>query len=466
MAWSLDAQGKVEFLNRRWTEYSGVAADRAVANPNESIHPQDFERVQTHWLESFRRGEPFEDELRLRRWDGQYRWFLVRTTPARDDSGRILRWYGTSTDIEDRKLAEEAVAEGRRLLDLVLATLPVGVTVCSQSGEVILINAAAERIWGEGEPVLVTGERSSRTLYWHGTDKVIEPHERVSAKAGRLGSTTLGQLVDFEAPDGSRRTIENSAVPVRNAAGEIVGAVIVNIDMTEQVRASRALGESAAQTQRLSRRLLEVQEAERRHLSRELHDEFGQLLAAVSLHVQAARGSAGTALPSLETCASLLKEAGVRLRKLVLDLRPIMLETAGLDATLSWLAEQHRRQTGMAVHLGDPAGELGHDAAIACFRVVQEALTNALRHARASNVWIDFSRQGTDLVLAVRDDGTGFDVQDILSRAASEGHVGLLGMRERVEICGGSLSVESAPGQGTALTVRLPASHGLQWGSP
>src|SRR5207253_3998599 len=100
------------------------------------------------------------------------------------------------------------------------------------------------------------------------------------------------------------------------------------------------------------RRLLEVQEEERRHLARELHDEFGQLLAAINMHLHAARRSAGeAALPSLEASAALVKQAGERVRSLALDLRPAMLETAGLDATLGWLARQNEEHSGIATQV-------------------------------------------------------------------------------------------------------------------
>jgi signal transduction histidine kinase len=263
--------------------------------------------------------------MRLRRADGEYRWFLVRTLPQRDRKGNIVRWYGTSTDIEDRRRAEQA------------------------------------------------------------------------------------------------------------------------------------LRDSAERLQQLSRRLLEVQEAERRHLARELHDEFGQILAAISVRLHAARSAAGApAQPNLDECVALLQRAGERVRSLALELRPTMLETAGLDAALRWLAAQHLQQTGTEVQISGHAAHVSGEVAIACFRVAQEALTNVMRHARARNVWLTLAHTEAGLQLQVRDDGVGFDVQRALREAAGSARLGLLGMRERVEILRGTLEVDSQPGRGTRVRIMLP----------
>jgi hypothetical protein len=237
----------------------------------------------------------------------------------------------------------------------------------------------------------------------------------------------------------------------------IVGAVFVNEDVTERVRAEEALRESAERLQHLSRRLLEVQEEERRRLARELHDDFGQLLATITVQLHAARSLAGEAAQSiLEECMALLQRAGTQVRSLALDLRPAMLDTAGLDSTLRWLAEQHQQRTGVAVEVVGHLNEVPGDQAIAGFRMVQEALTNVVRHARAQHIRIELSQADGTVELVVRDDGVGFNVTKTLARAAGRGHLGLLGIKERAQILGGSLDVDSEPGRGTRLRISLP----------
>jgi two-component system, cell cycle sensor histidine kinase and response regulator CckA len=109
MAWSLRPDGVVDFLNQRWMDYAGLSLERYVEDPTGPIHPEDVPGIMEKWLASMASGEPSEDEMRLLGADGKYRWFLVRTVPLRDEQGHIVKWYGTSTDIEDRKQAEEEV---------------------------------------------------------------------------------------------------------------------------------------------------------------------------------------------------------------------------------------------------------------------------------------------------------------------------------------------------------------------
>ena len=123
MAWSVLPDGAVDFLNQRWLDYAGVSLEQYIEAPTRAIHPEDIPRVLEKWLADMAAGEPYEDEMRLRRADGEYRWFLIRTVPLRDEHGNIIKWYGTSTDIEDRKQAEDTlrrnqaffVAEAQRI---------------------------------------------------------------------------------------------------------------------------------------------------------------------------------------------------------------------------------------------------------------------------------------------------------------------------------------------------------------
>ena len=229
------------------------------------------------------------------------------------------------------------------------------------------------------------------------------------------------------------------------------------MDVEDRVHAEQALRESAARLHLLSRRLLKVQEEERRHLARELHDEFGQLLATITLQLHAAKTVAGEAARSgLEDCVSILQRAGDQVRSLALELRPVMLDMAGLEAALRWLASQHEQRTGIATEVIGHLNEVPGEIAIAAFRVVQEALTNALRHADARHIWIEVNETDANLNLTIRDDGSGFDVTQVLDRTPEFGHLGLLGMRERIEILGGTLEIDSGVGRGTSIRISLP----------
>jgi len=460
MLWSIGPDGRVDFLNRRWLEYCGLSLKEALRDPTTVLHPDDRARAIDKWHKHVPSGEPYEAELRLRRADGVYRWFLVRTVPLRDKEGKVVKWYGTSTDIETRMRSDETVRESRDLLQSVLATLPVGVAVMDPGGDILIANDASRRIWGG--VINRRTERMERSQgFWPDSGKRVMREEWASALALREGRTVLEQLIEIVSYNGESRTIQNSAAPIRNSQDEIIGAVVVNEDVTTRVRAEKALRESAGRLQQLSRHLFRLQEEERRHLSRELHDEFGQLLSAISLHLQVAKGTAGaTAQPSLAECIALVERAGERVRRLALELRPAMLETAaGLDGTLRWLAEQHNRQGKVTVTISGHATPVTGDVSITCFRVVQEALTNVLRHANARQVRIALEQHDHQLRITVEDDGVGFDVHAVRAQAAARGHLGLIGMRERVEILGGQLDVDSGSRSGTRISVSVPLTR-------
>jgi|SRR5882672_4240301 len=119
MAWSVLPDGRVDFVNHYWLEYTGLSLREALAQPNGVVHPGDLASVMDSWRHSMGRGEPYEAEMRLRGADGQYRWFLVRTDPMRGPQGAILKWYGTSTALEDRQRADDAMSpDPRRVLSL------------------------------------------------------------------------------------------------------------------------------------------------------------------------------------------------------------------------------------------------------------------------------------------------------------------------------------------------------------
>jgi PAS domain S-box-containing protein len=451
---------KIGYANPAASIITGYSCEELVGMRVLDIFHPDSRDLIAIALQASRPGEPvtLRDEVKIVTKTGQERWV--------DSFKREFELEGKpalvciASDVTERKRAQETAGESQQLLQLVLATLPVGVSVTNRAGDIVLANATTKHIWGD-RPIASGAERWAQSVgVWHESNKRIAPTEWASVRALTEGQTSLNELIDIETYDGRHKTIQNSAAPIRNAEGQIVGAVIVNEDVTERVRAQTALLESARRLQHLSHRLLKVQEEERRHLSRELHDEFGQLLASIALHLHAAKGVAGaSAQSSLDESIALLIRAGAQVRSLALELRPTMLESGGLESALRWLAQQHQQRTDIVIEVVGHVTDVSGDLAIACFRVAQEALTNVVRHARAKHVWIELNQHEGSVELVVRDDGVGFDVTRTIERAASGGNLGLLGMRERVEILGGTLEIDSQSGQGTRIRIALPLSE-------
>ena len=177
-------------------------------------------------------------------------------------------------------------------------------------------------------------------------------------------------------------------VEARDQQGRWQGHYCFMKDITERKRSEEALRDYAERLQVLSRRVVEVQEEERRHLARELHDEIGQVLSAVSVNLHAVKGaSAASARPRLEECLDIVDRAIQQVRTLALDLRPSMLDDLGLAAALRWLADRQAQRAGLVAHFTaqSSGAPLPPDLATACYRVAQEALTNVVRHAGRDN---------------------------------------------------------------------------------
>ena len=216
--------------------------------------------------------------------------------------------------------------------------------------------------------------------------------------------------------------------------------------------------------QRLSRRLLEIQESERRYIARELHDEIGQVLTAVQINIEALKRlpEAEPLSARLGESVSLVDHALQQIRNLSLDLRPSLLDDLGLVSALLWYIERQRERTGIDIQLVlDPLpSHLPPDIETASFRIVQEALTNITRHAKATQVRVALGLRNGNIELVIKDNGVGFDVRAARERASSGESMGLLGMQERAELAGGRLSIESAQGQGrrqgTTVQVWMP----------
>ncbi len=215
------------------------------------------------------------------------------------------------------------------------------------------------------------------------------------------------------------------------------------------------LSEANERLRVLSRRLMETQEMERRAIARDLHDEIGQALTAIKLNLRELREVAGNApiethvTDSLEILDQVLRHT----RSLALDLRPSLLDELGLVPALRWYAGKQADRAGWTLqfHAGEIGSRPSPEVEIACFRLAQEALTNAARHAQAKYVDVRIERTGRGLLLTIRDDGIGFDVQSTRAGACIGTSVGLSGMEERIHLVGGRITIESAQGKGTEI---------------
>jgi len=225
-------------------------------------------------------------------------------------------------------------------------------------------------------------------------------------------------------------------------------------------RAEEEVSRHRQQLETLSRRLLQAQEEERRAIARELHDEIGQILTVLKINLvltqREVRDPVGPRL--LAESVDLVDRLIGQVRDLWRTLRPSLLDELGLPAALQALVDSAAKRAGLDVELEtDPQIErLDPEWEITCYRVVQESLTNVIRHSRARCVRVRLTQSEADFQIDITDDGIGFDVEDVLAGTSASAHMGLLGMRERLSLVGGTLSIESRPGHGTQIRVSLP----------
>jgi signal transduction histidine kinase len=227
--------------------------------------------------------------------------------------------------------------------------------------------------------------------------------------------------------------------------------------LAEQLRSQ------SAHLRELSWRLIDLQEQTLRRIAVDLHDEFGQILTAVGLLLKRSQGEEDPAerRQYLETVSSIVRETLQKVRDQSQMMHPATLEDFGLEQTLEWFVEQYSRQTGITVELRTSCGQqqIPPENAIHLYRIVQQALNNVARHAHASRAWVVLRAEQEHLTIEIGDDGVGFEPPGAGAERSPARNLGLTGMRERAEHLRGSLTIQSSPGRGTVVRVRVALSH-------
>ncbi len=384
---------------------------------------------------------------------GTRRWLETQATPMRDTAGHVEALLGITRDITERKLAQGALRESEARYRQLVDVSPYAIGV-QQDGRLVMANQAAVALFGAA--------RLDDLVGWP-TEGLIHPDHRTAARdrMARLlaGETGLYPIEDvYLRLDGSAFDVQVSASPfVYNGRPAVQ---VVAMDISQRKRAEAALRESGRQLRFLSKRVLAVQEAERRRVAHELHDELGQALTAIKINLltQRPNAQAAPADDPRTDCVRIVDHALRQVRGMALALRPSILDDLGLGAALKWLAGQAAAQSSFAAHVRIVAGpaRLEPETETACFRIVQVALTNVQRHAAAGRVDVELLQDADTLTLSVSDDGCGFDVPAMLARASTGASLGLLGMRERASLIDAELDIRSAPGHGCTVRLRCP----------
>ena len=356
-------------------------------------------------------------------------------------------------DVSERVRGEQALSRSEQRLRGILDSAMDAIITMDERQHIVLFNAAAERVFGYSRDE-VMGAPLWRLI----PDRFRASHGAHVKSFGETGTTSrrmgTSRIVAGMRKNGEEFPIDASISQVEEH-GHRFYTVILR-DVTDRVRAERELRESREEIKEMALAANRVREQEKSRIARELHDELGQALTALKIDVVWMKQnlSAPTAeLASKLTEMQLLVDGTVAAtRRISADLRPLVLDDLGLAAAAEWLVQNFTQRTGVACELAMAADlELGEPHATSVFRALQESLTNIAKHAQATRVEVTLGREGGHVTLTVRDNGLGFDTQ----APRKSGSFGLLGLRERAALLGGEATIDSEPGKGTRVELRL-----------
>jgi PAS domain S-box-containing protein len=459
----VDVDGRIVEVNRRLEELSGYRRHELLLRPIEILVPEESRVAHRRdryrfWKSPHVRHMGLGLPLSLRRRDGTLVPVDVGLAPVRGPQGDEMVLAAVRDDTLRRR-AEQALRESERRLAESQALAHLGSWEWDIRRDEISWTEEVFRIFG------VPPDRGP--LPYEGFLSLVHPEDRDAVDAAvRVALETGGTYaVDHRVlrPDGSQRVVHEQGVVHLDGDGRPVRMVGTVLDITERHRMEQELElryerlrKLDAERRRLLGHLIRAREEEAGRIAGDIHDDPLQKMAALALRVSMLRERLGDpeALRQLEAIEATVAQAIRSLRTLLFDLRPTVLDQQGLAAALRELGQRLAGDRSVAFSLEDRmATEPPPDSRVVCYRIASEALSNALKHARASRIEVSLTSEGAGTRVVIRDDGVGFDPDGFRT---APGHLGLVGMRERADLAGGRFTVRSAPGGGTTVDFWIP----------
>lgn len=448
----------IEYLSPRAEEIYGYPLE-AMLDPEHfarMLHPEDRERVLAANARAEATGERFDETYRARRSDGSYVWVRSTSRLIRDPEGYPREWVGVELDVTAQMEAEEQLRLAEERYRTLVEQLPAVAFELVRGGSpsdmyFTYLSPQVERIFGYPAEEL-TGDPGRFAELVHPEDR-----ERVVAALGRASAeeTTFDETFRVLRRDGSVAWLHGRAAPVLGADGRAVSWQGIALDVTERLEAAEALRRGEEERRALLTRLMSAQEEERARIAADIHDDPLQAIAAVGMQLDLLAEECGGTAPALERVRRLRDSVGravTRLRTLLFELAPPSLESGLAEAVMEVAA---RSEDGPPVEVVDRSRtELPVQARTEAFRIVQEALANVRKHARARRAWVRIEEEDGGVRIVVEDDGVGIAPERV---QGAPGHLGLRSMRERAALCGGRFDVGPRSEGGTRVEVWLPA---------
>ena len=492
-----DLGGKIIYWNRFAEKMYGWPSAEVIGRNITEITPSEISQdAAAEIMSRLRHGESWSGEFIVRRRDSSGFPAMVTDSPIYDSNGVLIGIVGISTDITNRKQAEEALRQAHEELERRVAQRTTELT----SANAFLTAEIAERklaeealreseerfrllIEGIKDYAIFTLDTEGRISSWnegaarlkgYSPEEIIGQHFSIcrtpeDSAQGKPEqalqiATAEGHFEDecwLVRKDGSRFWANVIITAVRGAEGDLRGFAEITRDITDRREAER-------ERVKLLLRLITVQEEERQRLARELHDQLGQHLPALQIGLKSLEdiNDLRTVKEKLRPLQDIIKQLAQQSHVIARDLRPTALDDIGLQAALSNYVEEWSERSGVTVdfHSNGLLERLQPEIETTIYRVVQEALTNVLKHAQAQTVSLIVEHRHGLLRAIIEDDGKGFDLKAVQNAPVTRRRLGLLGMQERVALVGGKLEIESTPGVGTTIAVRIPTSFDEQGG--
>lgn len=449
--YAVSSEGRVLMVNKAWEETTKVARRDALGRLPRDLFPPTVTRISEDVASRVFAGESIvsEDVFEM---PGGRRYFLTARFPLRGVSRRVeaMGGIGIETTVQ-RRMADELVASEERYRFLFERNpLPMWV-YDRETLRFLAVNEAAVRHYGY-----------SREEFGAMTVVDIRPEEeqpRLRAEVRDIEGYRFSGRWKLRRKDGSIVNVEILSHDIPFA--ERPARVVLANDVTERLAAEESLRRSYDELRALSARLESVREEESTRIAREVHDEVGQALTALKMDVAeverglaAAGGAPEGVRGTLFAMGRLLDDTMDVVHRISTELRPGVLDELGLEEAVEWQLEEFRKRTGIACRFetGIVGASIDRAISTAVYRVLQELLTNVVRHARANAVHVRLSAGNGRLALEVKDDGCGIPSGHVYAPRS----FGLLGIRERVTNVGGSVAIQGEPGRGTAVSISIP----------
>jgi PAS domain S-box-containing protein len=384
------------------------------------------------------------------RKDGSKFWISINGHEVRNAKGQVLYYEGTNQDITERKRAESVLRESEEKFRTLFESAPIGGALHNAQGRYVQTNTAYQRMLGY----------TDEELRQAGVKKITHP-EDVPAAQKLFQELSEGKRDRYQREkrylhkDGHIVWAQSSASAVRNGQGQLIYVISMVEDITERKLAEEEL-------RRLSRRIIEAQEVERHRVARDLHDGVNQIIASAKMRLRKVEEAIPSLNPAakeiLARCGQLLVRALEENRRIAHNLRPSDLDDLGLATACRNFCKEVQTRANLTINCRITRVERRwpREVELNLFRIVQEAINNIEKHARAKMVRLQIAVQGEMILLRIQDDGRGFKPESA-SAGKRRGHgVGLTNMRERAASLGGTCDIKTSQKKGTTITVRVP----------